>query len=153
MNESTDFQILTSSRSWRATPWDYSSLRFLRFNDDASAEFCYGYGQTIYAIIKCQFELTPEKNLRLSYLESPARGHFQGFVPTDANQAKDIRYQLTQENVTGVESIVAREYKFQWKLTLEKSPFPEEIQFPYDVPLQYYGHEEQTEEQNAEARK
>ena len=153
MNESIDFQILTTSRSWRATPWDYSSLRFLRFNGDANAEFCYGYGQTIYAIIKCQFELTEQKIVRLSYLESPAYGRvFQGFIPTDANRMKDIPYQLTRETFAGVESIVAREFKFQWKLTLEKSPFPEEIQFPYDVPLEYYGHEQQLEEQNTEAR-
>ena len=148
MHKSEDFQILISSRSWVATPWDYSSLRGLRFNDDSTGEFIFGYGQTIYAIIKCRFELSKEI-LRLNYLESPASGRFQGYSPDESNQLKEINYKLSPEIVTGVESIVAREFKFNWTLTLEQSPFPEDLNFPYDIPLIYYGHEEEASKQKS----
>jgi hypothetical protein len=46
-----DRQTLASSRSWRATPGNYSSLRFLRFNADGFGELTYAYGQTIYAVV------------------------------------------------------------------------------------------------------
>ncbi len=48
-----DVAVLSGS-NWRATPSDYSSMRFLNFSEDGSGTLTYGYGQTIYAIIKCR---------------------------------------------------------------------------------------------------
>jgi hypothetical protein len=136
-----DLQLLTSSYSWRATPWDYSSLRFLRFQPDATAELVYGYGQTIYAIILCQFAVSTIGVLRLTYLESPAKQYFTGYTPQVGHDVKELRFTLTPGTVTGVESIVAHTYIFQWTLTFDQSPYPDDLVLPYDVPLVYYGHE------------
>jgi hypothetical protein len=72
MSESaSEARILSASGSWRATPWNDSSLRYLCFLEDGAGEVIYGYGQTIYAVIKCHWAVTRPGMLHLSYLESP----------------------------------------------------------------------------------
>jgi len=141
-----DFEILTSLRGmWVATPWDYSSSRWIRFKGQEISDCCYGYGQTIYALIRFEFEITKEQTLKITYLESPAiseESYFQGFKPSSNNQFKEIKFQLKEEIFTGTKNITGREFKYFWKLQLSDSPFPEELIFPYETPLTFYGHRE-----------
>ena len=145
MTNQNDFEILTSSRIWTATPWDYSSSRWLRFRGDNKSDCCFGYGQTIYAVIKFEFEITTENNLKITFLESPALAenlYFKGFTPSQNNQIKEISFQLDEEIFTGTRSITGAEFKYSWNIKLNDSPFPDELNFPYEVPLIYYGHRE-----------
>ena len=66
--------ILTSSHSWSATPWDYSSMVYLQFYGDSTGIAIYGYGQTIHAKLHLRFEVIEHDRpkLKLTYLESPA---------------------------------------------------------------------------------
>jgi len=140
-----DFQILTLSRLWVATPWDYSSARWLRFKGDGTSEICFGYRQTIYALIKFEFEIIKEKTFKITYLDSPALAedvYFKGFTPSQNNQSKDINFQLDEEIFTETKSITGRDFKYFWKLQLSGSPFPDELVFPYEIPLTFYGHRE-----------
>ncbi len=145
MSERNDFEILTTSRLWVATPSDYSSSRWLRLKSDEISDCCYGYGQTIYAVVRFQFEITTQNTLKLTYLESPPlseTSHFRGYIPTTSNSTKEFNYQLVEKVTDGSHAITGKKFKHHWILTLDKSPFPEEIQFPYEVPLEYYGHRE-----------
>jgi hypothetical protein len=136
----SDLNILTTSHVWDATPWDYSSLRFLQFRADGTAEFTYGYGQTIYAKLPCRFELLPSSVLRLLYSDPPATQTFGRIALTNQTRQKEISYKLVEEDFSGVTSVVARPFRYRWKLDLSDSPFPSGLQFPYDNPTTYYGH-------------
>jgi hypothetical protein len=145
MNNRSNFEILTSSRLWTATPWDYSSSRWLRFKNGEKSDCCYGYGQTIYAVINFEFEITAENTLKISYLDSPVLAdgvYFKGFTPSQSNQNKEISFQLEEEIFTGTKSITGKDFKYFWNLKLSESPFPDELNFPYEIPLTYYGHRE-----------
>ena len=145
MNNQKNFEILTSSRLWVATPWDYSSSRWLRFKSDDKSDCCYGYGQTIYAVINFEFEIKAENTLKIKLLDSPALAeglHFKGFKPSQSNLIKEINFQLEEEIFTGTKSITGAEFKYFWNLKLSVSPFPDELNFPYEIPLTYYGHRE-----------
>jgi hypothetical protein len=136
------FEILTQNRGvWSATPWDYSSLRGVRFRPDKNAELIYGYGQTIYALIKARFEIKADSKLRLVYLESPPFGFFKGFIPNENDAVKEVGCLITGGNYEFVESIIGKPCRFEWKLTINESIFPATLQFPYEVPLEFYGSE------------
>lgn len=142
METQNNFEILTSLRGvWGATPWDYSSSRWLRFKAQENSDCCYGYGQTIYAVVNFQFKLEPNGIMKIEYLESPSIGsRFEGFQPTSINSKKDIQYNLKKEDFEGWTNITGRKFKYHWILELDKSPFPDDLKFPYDTPLIYYGH-------------
>jgi hypothetical protein len=144
-DRATDVEILSSSHSWRATPWNYSSLRSLMLRTEGNSQLIYGYGQTIYALILCQWEVPEAGSLRLTYLQSPPYQFFKGFTPDDTNRVKELRYTLTEEEFAGVESIVARPFLFRYKLELSAPPWPDGLQFPYEVPTVFYGHEQPSE--------
>jgi hypothetical protein len=127
-NMAPDARVLVVSGSWIATPWDYSSLRYLRFSADMSGMVTYGYGQTIYAKIMCRWDLPAAGLLRLTYLESAPYQHFQGFTPDADNQVKELSYTLTEDDVTGIESIVGWPYKYRWTLELTASPWPNRVE-------------------------
>jgi hypothetical protein len=112
------------------------------FFPDQRAELMYGYGQTIYAHLKCRFSVVTDTHLRFIFLPSPARQRFQGFTPEDGKDEHNVEYSLTQGRVTGVESVVAHSYTFHWMLELNRSPYPDGLDLPYAVPLTFYGHEE-----------
>jgi len=134
-------RILTDFKGiWVATPWDYSSSRWIRFYADNSAELCYGYGQTIYAFIKSNFEVTDSHILKFTYLESPVFGHFKGFVTTKNNEQKELFFTLSNETKTFGNQITSLTSNYQWKLTLDRSAFPDELKLPYEIPLKFYGH-------------
>lgn len=134
-----DAVVLTAS-GWEATPSNYSSLRTLRFLEDSSGTLVYGYGQTIYAIIRCLWALPIAGVLDLTYLESPPVQLYRGFTPDDANRAKQLTYTLTEGAVEGIESIVARPFRYLWTLELSGSPYPEGLKFPYSIPQVFHGH-------------
>ncbi len=136
---------------WSATPWDYSSLRSLWLSKDGSGELIYGYGQTIYARINCQWKVVSPGRLRLTYSDSPPRGHFEGYNPPDDKRVREIDFVLTQGEVSGVESVVAQPYRFGWSLELSEPPWPSELQLPYEVPRVFYGHREQVNPPDAES--
>ncbi|MGI8494124.1 MAG: hypothetical protein ACR2L1_02265 [Pyrinomonadaceae bacterium] len=145
MNRRNEFEILTSSRLWVATPWDYSSARWLRFKSDDLSDCCFGYGQTVYAFIKFEFEIMAENTLKIIYLGSPALAdglYFKGFSPSQNKKNKEIRFLLEEEIFTGTTSITGAEFKYFWNLKLSDSLFPDELNFPYEIPLTYYGHQE-----------
>ena len=117
-----DRQTLTGARSWRATPGNYSSLRFLCFNGDGSGELTYAYGQTIYAVVPCAWEVPTAGRLRLTY-SAPARGRLAGvFVLSDGNRVKELNYTITEGRVAGVEDIVPNPYEFDRTLELSEPP-------------------------------
>ena len=62
-----DRRTLAAARLWRATPGNYSSCRFLQFRPDGSGQLVYGYGQTIYAVVPCAWEVSAAGRLRLTY--------------------------------------------------------------------------------------
>lgn len=141
---SSDAALLSGGRgAWSATPWNYSGLRWLRFARDGTGDMTYGYGQTIYAIIKCLWEIPAAGRLRLTYLESPGYQRFQGFSSAEDSRVRELRYSLTEGDVTGTESIIAQPYKFLWTLELSEAPWPSILQLPYEVPRVFYGYRQQ----------
>ena len=69
-----DAEVIRGGRGvWSATPWNYSSARFMMLQADGTGRLIYGYGQTIYAIILCRWEAPSPGLLQLTYLESPPR--------------------------------------------------------------------------------
>jgi hypothetical protein len=134
-----DRQVLASAGTWRATPGDYSSLRSLWLKPDGTGELIYGYGQTIYAVIPCGWEVPAAGRLRLTYA-APTRGRLAaGFVLNDANRVKEVDYTLTPGRVAGVEDIVPNPYEFDHTLELSEPPWPSGLGLPFEVPRVFYG--------------
>jgi hypothetical protein len=135
-----DFEVLTGTHAWSATPHNYSSMRFLTFRPDGRGEALYGYGQTIYAKVGFEFELPGGSALRLKYLSSVAFAAFRGFEPSPDTAEKVIPYTLTRGEFRGVESVVGWPFVCEWLLALAESPWPAGMSFPYDVPTSFYGY-------------
>ena len=140
-----------AAASWSATAGNYSSLRSLWLSEGGSGELIYGYGQTIYARISCRWAVVSPGRLRLTYLESPAYQRFRGYAPPDGKHVRELDFVLTAGKVSGVESIVARPYRFRWTLELSEPPWPPDLQLPYEVPRVFFGHREQVSEPDAES--
>lgn len=141
----TEFETLISSRSWSAYPWDYPSAIYLQFRSDSSAELTFGYGQTIYAVIKCRFALSEPNKLTLFYLDSPAYQRFKGFKPSPGCESRTLRYSLAQHTVA-FEVPYEGPVMFHWRLTVDRSPFPDGRMLPdIPVPRDYYGYREELE--------
>jgi hypothetical protein len=125
---------------WAATPWNYSSCRFMMLSPDGAGRLIYGYGQTTYAHILCRWEVPAAGSLRLTYLESPAAGlRFKGFSPA-SDAVRDLRYALTPGLVSGEDNIVGLPYTYLWTLELSEPPWPLGLQLPHEVPRVFYGH-------------
>lgn len=145
----TDRDVLVSTGSWRATPHDYSSIRYVQFDSSGTGELAYAYGQTIYAIVQCHWELLEARRLRLTYA-AVIRGRLATtFTVTDDNRSKELSYTLTESRVSGVESVVLTPYSFNWKLEFSESPWPTGLELPYQVPQIFYGRGTATEENDA----
>jgi hypothetical protein len=134
-----DRQVLSSAGTWRATPGNYSSLRSLWLHADGSGELVYGYGQTIYAYIKCRWEVASAGRLRLTYLESPPYQRFRGHSPPAGGSVRELGYTLTVGRVVGVEDIVPNPYEFDHTLELSEPPWPDGLSLPYEVPRVFHG--------------
>jgi hypothetical protein len=135
-----NFEILAGTHAWAATPHDYSSTRFLTFGRDGRGKAVFGYGQTIYADVGFMFELVGGPALRLKYLPSRAVAAFKGFEPSTDTAEKLIPYTLVRGEYRGIESVVAWPFVCDWLLTLADSPWPADMTFPYDIPLNFYGY-------------
>jgi len=142
----SDLDILTTTRSWVATPWDYNSCIYLRFRADGSGDMVLGYGQAIIAKIKFGFSLNTPNELALMYQD------FQGdrrvkIVPCSISQkSKAVHYSLKEGEIAG-EAPNSGPFKYYWTLSLDNSPFPEELRVPEISPIgdvwhlrEYYGH-------------
>lgn len=134
-----DRQTLATAGMWRATPGNYSSTRFLWLHADGTGDLVYGYGQTIYAFIKCRWEVASAGRLRLTYLASPPYQRFAGYTPPDNSGVRELGYSLTAGRVAGVEDIVPNPYEFDRTLELSEPPWPAELTLPYEVPRVFYG--------------
>ena len=140
----TQFETLISSRSWSAEPWNYDSVIYLQFRSDSSAKLTFGYGQTIYAVIKCRFALSEANEMTLFYLDSPAYQLFKGFKPSEGCESRALRYNLAQHTVE-FEDAYEGPVRFGWTLTVDESPFPNGLMLPREVPRDYYGYREELE--------
>lgn len=134
-----DRRVLASAKTWRATPDDYSSLRSLWLHVDGTGELVYAYGQTIYAVVPCVWEVPTAGRLRFTH-SAPRRGRLAaGFALTDDNRVKELGYALTAERVDGVENIMGRPYEFDHTLELSEPPWPDGLDLPYEVPRVFFG--------------
>ena len=136
--------ILGSRGVWSATPANYSSMRVLWLNPDGSGQVFYGYGQTIYAIIRCHW-LVPSPNLlRLTYLNSPSNNlSFKGYSPAESGGTRDISFVLTEVETTGGDQL-GQPYRFLWKLELDEQPWPLDFLLPHEPPRVFFGHRQKT---------
>lgn len=137
-----DREVLVGSRSWSATPWHYSSMRYIQFADDGSGVLVYGYGQTIYARINIRFTVKADNQLEVVYRDSPPLQCFAGFTPAREAATKNLKYTLTENPVVYEEDVNGAEFSVKWLLTFDCSPFPDTLTFPYDTPLKFYGYRE-----------
>ncbi|OWK45716.1 hypothetical protein [Fimbriiglobus ruber] len=137
----SDAEVIHGGRGvWAATPWSYSSTRFLILHANGSGRLVYAYGQTIYANILCRWEVPSAGVLRLDYLETPADGHrFKEFSP-GADAVRELRYTLSPGMVSGEDDIVGLTYRFHWTLELSEQPWPPGLSLPYEVPRVFFGH-------------
>ncbi len=157
-SERPDFSILTTSRSWSATPWDYSSMKFIQFKEDRSGEVTLAYGQTIYAVVGFQYEIPATGLLRLTYVNSESNKYelrtgfgqsAKALFEAQAGRPKEISYDLTEGDFRGEMNmsvgradgvVVPLTYEFRWVLKFETSPYPEGLEVPFGTPLSFYGH-------------
>jgi hypothetical protein len=145
-----DRQVLAAAKTWRATPDNYSSLRALWLNPDGSGELVYGYGQTIYVVAPCGWEVPAAGRLRLTYA-APTRGRLAaGFALTESNRVKELSFTLTAGRVAGVEDIVSNPYEFDHTLELSAPPWPDGLALPYEVPRVFYGRADEASAADAE---
>jgi len=111
----------------------------MRLNADGSGELIYGYGQTIYAVIPCAWEVPAAGRLRLTY-SAPRGGRLAaGFTLADGNRVKELGFTLTEGRVAGVEDIVPTPYEYDRTLDLSAPPWPDGLALPYEVPRVFYG--------------
>lgn len=136
-------QVLSGDRGyWSATPSDYSSLRYLHFEPNGTGTVLYGFGQTIYANIKCDWSVIAEDVLQITYRE-PVKSRLQpDYVLPENERMKQLIFRLTEGEVTGVESIVGHPYRFLWTLELSADPWPNSLDVPRDRPTTFYGYRE-----------
>ena len=136
----SDFDILTTTRSWVALPSEYNSCIYLRFRTDGSGDMVLAGLQMIHAVINFTFSLETTNELTLIYQDSPGDGIVKPFTPNKADKSKAIRYSLKEGNVTGI-AANSGPFEYHWTLSLDKSPFPDEVMVGQVRPTrEYYGH-------------
>ena len=163
----SDFDILTSTRAWVAVPWDFNSCIGLTFRADGFGDMVFARLQILRAEIRFRFSLQASNELTLIYhhdaiawkiLPPPAPRFprlaqrfprigqrfetIQAAAPCtlkEGGKPKAIQYSLKEGEITG-ETPNLRPFKFYWTLSLEKSPFPDEVQLGVEQPREFYGH-------------
>jgi hypothetical protein len=148
VNLMLDFDLLTTTRSWVSIPWNYNSCIALRFRADGSGDMVFGYGQTIFAMINFTFSMNTLNELTLIYQYSPGDRFVKSFTPNESQKSNTVHYSLKEGEVTGV-AANSGPFKYYWTLSLDKSPFPDELALPdmrsigeVRPPREYYGHNE-----------
>jgi hypothetical protein len=136
----SDFDILTTTRAWAAVPWDFNSCIGLRFRADGSGDMVFARLQIVRAKINFGFSLRTPNELTLIYQPSPGDRVVKPFIPSESGMSKAIQYSLKEGEITGVTANVGP-FKFYWTLTLDNSPFPDEVMLGVvHQPREYYGH-------------
>ena len=138
----SDFDVLTTTRAWVAVPWDYNSCIGLRFRADGSGDMVFTRIQIVRAAINLSFLLQEPNELTLIYRASQSHLVAESFASNRrfTSKSKAIQYSLEESETTGVTANVGP-FKFYWILTLDKSPFPDEVELGVNqLPLQFYGH-------------
>ena len=126
----TDAVLLASARGWHATPSDYSSIRWLRFEPGSRAELTYAYGQTIYAVCECQWAVPAAGVLRLTGLVV-AGGRLRGYEPSAEERDRDLAYQLVEVNESFVQPLTSSPpWECRWSLELSEPPWPAGLKLP-----------------------
>jgi hypothetical protein len=132
-----DFEILTTTRAWVAVPWDFNSCIGLRFRADGSGDMVFARLQIVRAEIKFRFSLQIPNELALIYHDAIV---WKPFELKEGGKSKVVQYSLKEAETTGVTANIGP-FKFYWTLSLEKSPFPDEVKLGVvEQPLQFYGH-------------
>jgi hypothetical protein len=133
----SDFDILTTTRAWVAVPWDYNSCIGLRFRADGSGDMVFERLQIVRAEIKFSFSLQTPNELTLIYHDLIA---WKPFTLKESGKSKAVQYSLRESEIKGV-TANRGPFKFRWTLSVEKSPFPDELELGVDEqPRQFYGH-------------
>ena len=143
-----EVDILTGSRSWSATPDNYSSLRSVMLRKDGTGTIIYGYGQTIYAQIDCRFEVPGAGRIRFEYLDTPQPQRRPPFHPTEANRIKEAGFRLTEGENVFREDVTGFVFRFLWTLEFTEPPYPDGLSFPYTIPKVFYGYREKIGDRN-----
>jgi hypothetical protein len=138
-SEVTSKTLTELGGNWVATPRDYNSSSWMRFGSDGTAQFCYGYGQTVYAVVNAKFKVKHKNIIELHYLESPALGVFEGFMPEEANESKEFFIVFSEEPTSFENAVTSTVAEYRLKLKIDKSIFPNSIVLPDAVPLEFYG--------------
>ena len=137
-----DFDILTTTRAWVAVPGDFDSCIGVRFRADGSGDMVFARLQVLRAEINFRFTLQKPYELILLYQASPSDRVAKSFASNQLfkSKSKAIQYSLEESETTGVTANVGP-FKFYWILTLDKSPFLDEVELGVNqLPLQFYGH-------------
>jgi len=95
----------------------------------------YAYGQKVQATIKFRFTVSSPKILQLTWEESPPHLGFDGYTPKAGASNRNLHFSLEEGEFTGIEAN-AGPSTYHWKLTLDSSPFPDELNFPPVLLLQ-----------------
>lgn len=133
----SDFDILTTTRAWVAVPWDFNSCIGLRFRADGSGDMVFARLQIVRAEIKFRFSLQTPNELSLIYHDAIA---WKPFELKESGKSRAVQYSLKEVETTG-ETANLGPFRFRWTLSLEKSPFPDELKLGVvEQPRQFYGH-------------
>lgn len=133
----SDFDILTTTRAWVAVPWDFNSCIGLRFRTDGSGDTVFARLQIVRAEIKFRFSLQTPNELTLIYHDAIG---WKPFTLNESGKPRAVQYSLKEGEITGVTANLGP-FKFNWTLSLEESPFPDEVKLGVvEPPRQFHGH-------------
>lgn len=114
----------------------------MRFRTEREAHVTLGFGQTLYFVATCSYELLTTTTLQLTYDSLPERVH-PSFTFTPG-LTLSIPVTLESGDFTGIENIVNWPFTYLWRLRLERHPFPDEVPFPRSIPTDFYGYKQQS---------
>ena len=146
MNEAV-MQSLLRGSSWIGQPSDYSHCVALSFRTDHEARITLGFGQTLYFVGACSYELLTTTTLQLTYDSLPERVH-PSFTFTPGTTLT-IPVGLESGDFSGTENIVNWPFTYFWRLRFERHPFPDGIPFPRSHPTDFYGYKQKIAKESA----
>lgn len=140
LNEAVMRSLLRGS-NWIGQPTDYSHCVALAFRTEDEAHVTLGFGQTLYFVATCSYELLTTTTLRLTYDSAPER-----VPPSFAfTQGSTLTISVTLESgdFSGTENIVNWPFTYFWRLRCDRHPFPDGVPFPRSIPTDFYGYKQQ----------
>lgn len=139
MDTKTQFEKLVGSRAWSGKPESYSSMIYFTIADNGEGKLICGFGQTIYADLKCQFDTHPNNVLSLKFFDSSRGWRGKQWSPSGSD-TKNVNMELTKGEFRFHQDFNKTGDLYVWKLELSEQPFPDELEFPYPIPTEYYGY-------------